>query len=191
MTDHQTVTTVYGYSWFHLQATLLFWFRYFSVDNVDNPYMILPKSPKSSNLTQSLFTVHLLSHCCSDATFSSITLVCCHLFFSFIFWNLWYVLFLAVAPSSLLNAHTLCQLIPQDICICICTFSVVKLIIAFLTFSASIVHAHTPIKSDNDLILSLSNGIPTEFSELFYIALTLPFFFLFFKFMFIVLSLHY
>jgi len=139
--------------------------------------VILPKSPKSSNLTQSLFTVHPLSHRCSDTAFSLITLVCYHPFFSFIFWNLWYVLFLAVAPSSLLNAYTSCQLIPQDICVYVCTFSVVKLIIAFLTFSALIVHAHTLIKSDNDPILSLSNGIPAEFSELFYIALTLPFFF--------------
>ena len=136
--------------------------------------MILPKSPKSSNLTQSLFTVHPLSHCCSDAAFSLITLVCCHPFFSFIIWDLWYILFLAVAPSSLLNAHTLCQLIPQDICVCVCTFSTVKSIIAVLTFSALIVHAHTPIKSDNDLILSLSDRIPAEFFELFYIALTLP-----------------
>jgi len=64
--------------------------------------VILPKSPKSSNLTQSLFTVHLLSHRWS----SLITLVCCHPLFSVIFWDLWYVLFLAVAPSSLLNAHT-------------------------------------------------------------------------------------
>ena len=47
--------------------------------------VILPKFPKSSNLTLSLFTVHPLSHRCSNAASSLITLVYCHSLFIIVF----------------------------------------------------------------------------------------------------------